>query len=69
MALAFRRDGRVADADDLLTFLQSAQGDDGALPAADIDGLTTGFGWEYFHRNHVGATAWLALAQRNYNPF
>jgi hypothetical protein len=39
------------------------------LLAADRDGLTTGFGWSYNRRPHVGATAWLVLAAARANPF
>ena len=39
------------------------------IPAANCDGLTTGFDWEYFARLHVGATAWFLLAELAYNPF
>jgi hypothetical protein len=59
----------------LASWLESAQGDAGGLPAADRDGLTTGFDlpsgdpWLYFDRAHVGATAWLVLTERGVNPF
>jgi hypothetical protein len=39
------------------------------LVAAPADGLTTGFGWVYNNRLHVGATAWMVFAERHYNPF
>jgi hypothetical protein len=32
-------------------------------------GLTTGFGFKYYQRRHVGATAWNVFAQTRYNPF
>jgi hypothetical protein len=48
---------------------------DGSLPAADHDGLTTGFmvsgidqPWLYPHRAHLGATAWAAFALLEVNP-
>ena len=56
----------------------SAQLPSGAMPATDGDDSTcvnTGFvldngqPWEYFHRAHVGATAWLSLAENSVNPF
>ena len=31
--------------------------------------LTTGFGWFYYNRLHVGATAWFAFAEQKYNPY
>ncbi len=50
--------------------------DNGAIPAADRDGLTTGFAdeksktrWLLYRRNHVGATAWTLIADKNINPF
>jgi hypothetical protein len=39
------------------------------IVAAPADGLTTGFGWAYNNRLHVGATAWMIFAERHYNPF
>jgi hypothetical protein len=47
----------------------------GGVPAADRDGLTTGFAllsgepWLYYARPHVGATAWAIFAELNLNPF
>ncbi|MHB9111240.1 MAG: hypothetical protein ACYC4D_01225 [Thermoleophilia bacterium] len=59
----------------LIASLQSSQLESGGMFAADRDGLTTGFNlydgnpWLYFHRLHVGATAWLSLAEMRVNPF
>ncbi|MBV7327386.1 hypothetical protein KFU94_03830 [Chloroflexi bacterium TSY] len=39
------------------------------LVASPKDGLTTGFGWCYFNRLYVGATAWFIMASLGYNPF
>ncbi len=39
------------------------------IVAAPHDGLTTGFGWGYYNRLHVGATAWFILAEQKYNPY
>ena len=47
----------------------------GGVWSADKDGLRTGFDvffgvpWIYYHRLHVGATAWLVLAEQGVNPF
>ncbi|MBN1294955.1 MAG: hypothetical protein JXB48_24175 [Candidatus Latescibacteria bacterium] len=54
----------------------------GGIPAASKDSLETGFQisvfkndsicqepWYYFHRLHVGATAWYILAKTGRNPF
>lgn len=39
------------------------------IAAASRDALTTGFGFKYFQRLHVAATAWHVLAQRGFNPY
>ncbi len=39
------------------------------IVAASHDGVTTGFDWEYFSRNHIGATAWYLYAENEYNPY
>lgn len=39
------------------------------LVAASHDGLTTGFGFKYFRRLHVGATAWNVFAQLGFDPY
>jgi len=39
------------------------------IVAAPCDGLTTGFGWSYYNRLHVGATAWFVFAEQQYNPY
>jgi hypothetical protein len=44
-------------------------GDGAGIAAASREGLTTGFGFSYFRRRHVGATAWDVFAQRVWNPF
>jgi hypothetical protein len=54
--------------------LQTAQatppfGDALGLVAATRDHLTSGFGFDYFQRLHVGATAWNVFAQLGYNPY
>jgi hypothetical protein len=69
MALAYRLCGQPGRATSILSFLRSAQYPSGGLPAASRDRLTTGFDWLYFHRAHVGATAWFVLAENGSNPF
>ncbi len=75
MALAYAYTGQCAKAATLLAFLHSRQEPSGAMVAADRDELTTGFflpdgqPWVYYHRPHVGATAWLVMAERALNPF
>jgi hypothetical protein len=59
----------------LITTLEAAKDSSGGIPAADRDKLTTGFSagnsqlWFYFHRQHIGATAWLVIAEKGINPF
>jgi hypothetical protein len=65
-----------------LSIVNAAAEADGSITAADRDGVTTGIWlegvnpdgshkgneWKYNKRVHVGATAWLALAQLGCNP-
>lgn len=44
-------------------------GNGGGISAASHDGLSTGFGFRYFRRLHVGATAWNVFAQLGFNPY
>jgi hypothetical protein len=74
MATAYQRAGRSADAGGFLETLARAQatppyGDGMGIAAASRDGLTTGFGFFYFRRLYVGATAWNVLAQLGWNPY
>lgn len=69
MALAYRLARAEGRSRQLLVFLASQQLASGALPAAQPERLTTGFGWYYYRRPHVGATAWYVLAERGLNPF
>lgn len=75
MALAYLALGGIAKWRQYVSVLQHAQPCCGVVPAADREGLTTGFDlpdgspWLYFNRPHVGATAWLSLAERGMNPF
>jgi hypothetical protein len=75
MAVAYQHTGQLDKSNTLLSVLVAAQDASGGIPAVNRDGLTTGFAllngepWLYFHRLHVGATAWLVLAQKGVNPF
>jgi hypothetical protein len=76
MAAAYRARGDAAKADEILRFLNAAQDrDSGAMNSSDQkQGLVTGFVHadeciRYFHRSHVGATAWLILAETGTNPY
>ncbi len=75
MAAAYAFDGQTENWQSRIQFLQAARDESGGIVAASKDGLTTGFyladgrPWLYYHRLHVGATAWLALAEGRVNPF
>jgi hypothetical protein len=74
MALACRETGLTNRSEEITNFLdRSAR--NGALYATDGEKLYTGFEnalgdpWYYYHRKHVGATAWKILAEEGMNPF
>ncbi len=75
IAVAYHATGQKEKWQKLVSSLHSAQLESGGLPATNKDGLTTGFylsdgkPWLYFRRAHVGATAWLILAEGGINPF
>lgn len=74
MAAAYAVAGRDAAAGPLRRELRRAQASDlfgpnGGLVAASRDGLTTGFGFRYYRRGHVGATSWNVFAQLGFNPY
>jgi hypothetical protein len=75
-ALAYMKLGVESRYKSLLAFLNTSAAPDGSITAADRDGVSTGFkvsgldmDWEYFKRQHLGATAWLSYAQLGANPF
>lgn len=75
MAVAYHYTGQPEQSQALLSTLLAAQDSSGGIPAVNRDGLTTGFTlptgepWFYFNRLHVGATAWMVLAEKGVNPF
>jgi hypothetical protein len=75
MAVAYHYMGQMEKSKSLVSMLLAAQDTSGGIPAVNRDGLTTGFSlptgepWFYFHRLHVGATAWMVLAEKGVNPF
>jgi len=75
MAVAYDYIGETDKANTILNALDNvALNNSGALPAADHDGVTTGFTgdygpWNLYKRNHTGATAFYILAQKHKNPF
>lgn len=76
-ALAFRAVGAHAIADGLLEGLPAHVAPSGMLYATSSGTVPTGLkveaagggDFEYFHRPHLGATAWAALAALGWNPF
>ena len=50
---------------------QLGDGTGGIVAAWPLDGISmdTGFGWRYFQRLHVGATAWYIFAKEGYDPY
>lgn len=69
MAVAYQVAGEKEKAESLLGVLEGAKLLTGAIPAASRDGLTTGFDYKYFHRGHLGATAWYLFAKLGVNPY
>ncbi len=75
MAVAYHYTGQLDKSKSLISMLLAAQDASGGIAAVNRDGLTTGFAlptgepWLYFNRLHVGATAWMVLAQKGVNPF
>jgi hypothetical protein len=60
----------------VMEYLKTQIAKDGSIPAADRDGVSTGFVvigteiyWEYHNSQSIGATGWLAFAQMGRNPF
>jgi hypothetical protein len=77
MATAYWGTGQQSKWQEIVEFLVGKRDVSGGFFAADTDNLTTGFNlpngepWLYFHRLHVGATAWAILAEigERTNPF
>jgi hypothetical protein len=69
MAAAYYFLGEDAKAQEIIGFIESNQDSSGGIYATSSGELGTGFNWTYFHRRHVGATAWYVLAKNRVNPF
>ncbi|MDW7992016.1 MAG: hypothetical protein RMK65_07810 [Anaerolineae bacterium] len=74
MVVAYHILGEIGKARHYLNELREVQakapnGNGKGIVAAPADGLTTGFGWAYHNRLHVGATAWFLFAEGGYNPY
>ena len=75
MAVAYNMTGEIPSWNKVVACLKSDQYENGGIPAASKDGLTTGLivsegvPWLYYHRLHVGATGWMIFAEKGCNPF
>jgi hypothetical protein len=74
MAIAYQVNDEINKSDVYIIELRKAQNfatntNGKGIVAASHDGVTTGFGWEYFSRLHIGATAWYIFAEMKNNPF
>lgn len=73
MSCAYKALGMDSEADRWSQVVENAQLDNGAIPAAFVDGsekgLTTGFSWKYYYRGHLGATAWYIFSKLQKNPY
>lgn len=76
MALCYRMLGNSEKFDGIMAYLETQIDKEGSMPAADRDGLSTGFViagsdmlWEYNNEQSISATGWMALAQLGINPF
>lgn len=75
MALCCSEQGLAEEYHALLGYLKTQELKSGGIPAADRDGVSTGFLlsgtqelWEYNNSLSIGATGWYALAQMQVNP-
>ena len=75
MALCYWKQGLDDEYHALLGYLKTQEYKNGGVPAADRDGVSTGFQlsgtqqlWEYNNSLSIGATGWYALAQMQINP-
>lgn len=77
-ALAYRIAGDRKESDRLIDGLQKQRSESGLLFATGIGKVSTGLSVDptktgadffYYHRPHIGATAWAVLAAKGWNPF
>ena len=74
MALALRKARDTVAEEHILGVLRRVQdnprfGAGGGTVATTSRALSSGFGFYYYPRLHIGATAWSVFAQLGYNPF
>lgn len=75
MALCYSEIGDSDKYDIIMKYLATQASEDGCIPAADRDGVSTGFmvsgsdsPWEFHNTKSIGATSWYAMAQLKFNP-
>lgn len=76
MAVCYHELNSTEKYDAVIAYLKTQTARNGSIPAADRDGVSTGFVidgtdtlWEFNNVQSISATAWLALAQLGQNPF
>lgn len=76
MAVCYSVLGANEQYESVMEYLKTQTLKDSSIPAADRDGVSTGFIivgmdslWEYNNVQSISATGWLACAQMNWNPF
>lgn len=76
MAICYGLLGSAGKREAVMAYLGTQIAEDGSIPAADRDGVSTGFAivgsdmfWEYDNTQSIGATGWLAFVQLGRNPF
>ena len=76
MAVCYYQLGNRERYDALMSYLRTQTNDNGSIPAADRDSVSTGFViagsdsvWAYNNALSISATTWLAFAQLGRNPF
>ncbi|HHW93691.1 MAG TPA: hypothetical protein GX734_04265 [Clostridiaceae bacterium] len=76
MAVCYRLLENTEKYESTMAYLKTQTAKDGSIPAADRDGVSTGFAiigsdilWEYNNVQSISATAWLAFAQLDNNHF
>lgn len=76
MTLCYSILGESEKYEDSIAYLNTQSAKDGSIPAADRDGVSTGFVivgsddlWEFNNTQSISATGWFAFAQMERNPF
>ncbi len=76
MAVCYKMIDSKDKYDAVMAYLKTEMDKDGCIPAADRDGVSTGFVidgtdelWEYNNTRSISATCWLAFAQLGIDPF